>query len=154
VVKVDGHERFSRDQSIDQLGEALKGIRRDHILLQALGKSLRVFRQAGIPVVTYLGPINIEYLRSLNVVDEELLQASIQAYRDVAHDYGASFLDFHDILPDTAFYDAASHFRPTPSIDPNARIIDGIHPFLVAELERITQRAEGSPPGINSQGEF
>jgi hypothetical protein len=153
-VKVDGRQRSSRGWAVDRLGEALKGIGPDHILLRSLAKSLEIFRDAGIPVVIYLGPINIEYLRSINVVNENLLQASIQAYRDVAQKYGANFIDLHDVLPDASFYDASGHFRASPSLDPASRIIDGIHPILVEELERISEIAGSSPSGPLNESEL
>jgi len=138
-VQIDGRSRHSKKWAIEYLGEGLRGINTDHIVLQVLAKSLSLFRDAQIPVVIYLNPINIDYLRSLGTMNEELLQASIEAYRSVATRYSAGFVDLHDELPDVSFYDAQGHFKPTPELDPAARILERIQPAVNKELDRITK---------------
>ena len=154
LVEVDGRPRYSSEWAVDRLGEGLKGINPDHILLQILVKSLVLFREAEIPVVIYLSPINIEYLRSIEMVNANLLRTSIETYRSVANDHAAEFVDLHDVLPDASFRDAQGHFHRTETFDPAARLIDSIQPAVENELDRIIEARAGTGQKTRAESEL
>ena len=151
LVRIEGRARFAGKRAIHQQGEGLRGLRPDHVVARILGKTLALFRDAEIPVVIYLNPINIEYLRSIGVVDEDLLRTSVETYRSVAAEYGATFIDFHDALPDASFVDAQGHFHRTEAFDAAGRMIDRIQPAVTNELDRIVRRRASAQSLPSSQ---
>jgi hypothetical protein len=151
--RIDGRVRSLGKAAVRRLGVGLTGLDSSHITLGMLAESLRLFERAGIPVVVYLGPINVEHLRNIGVVDERVLQESIDAYRQVVLDGGADFIDLHDALPDAAFTDARGHFHSTEDFDAVGRMLDKILPRVMEEIERMaplqasaTALGAGRPP--------
>lgn len=151
ISEVDGRLRYLGSRAVMHLGEGLRGLEPDHVLVRVLGETLGLFREAGIPVVMYLNPINIEHLRGLEVVDDDLLAMSIETYRSVAVESGAIFVDLHDAVPDASFIDARGHFHRTEAFDAAGRMIDKIQPPVADELDRIAGQRTRVRPGANGR---
>jgi hypothetical protein len=90
------------------LGNALGGIPATHPRMQLLKATLERFRSARIPTVVWVAPVNIEHVRSEGL-GLEGLEESVATIRDLVESTGAGFVDFHALLPDSAFRDAGDH---------------------------------------------
>lgn len=124
----DGRQRLSPEGSRSVYGEALDGLAMDHPVLRIHAQTLRAFRRAHIPVLVYLVPSDIEYLRELGLVDEDALQLSVTRIGEMAHAQGAAFVDLHDLLPDRVFVDAGGHFAAIDGLDPTSMVIERLLP--------------------------
>jgi hypothetical protein len=114
-VMVDGSgQRFSRAGALRRMGPALAGVAPDHPVLRALRAALARFREAGLPVLVYSTPANVEHLRTLGFESEGLAR-TLASLREVAEREGAHFVDRHALLPDAGFRDAAGHFATGPA---------------------------------------
>jgi hypothetical protein len=138
--RIDGRLRSLGKAAVRRQGDGLTGLDPSHITLRMLAESLRLFETAGIPVLVYLGPINIEHLRNIGVVDEEVLRESVDVYRQVVVENGAGFIDLHDALPDISFVDARGHYHSTEEFDAVGRMLDKILPRVMEVIERIAPR--------------
>jgi hypothetical protein len=86
-------------------GDGYRGSHR----VEMLAALLRGLERAGIPVLVWVSPVNVEHVRSLGLSTDGLGR-SIAALRKVARDSGAEFLDLHEALPGSAFRDAGDHY--------------------------------------------
>jgi len=112
-------------------GPVLDGLEADDPGIEVLDALLAHFREAGIRVVLYVAPINVEYLQRLGVYDAEGVARSMATIEALARRQGAAFLDLHDLLPDAAFRDATNHL--TQDVEPDgARLVaERIAPLVV-----------------------
>jgi hypothetical protein len=145
---VDGRSRYLGKRAIIHQGEGLKGVQPDHVTLRLLAESLALYAEAGIPVVAYLSPINIEHLRAVGVVDEDRLSLSLESYRSVVASHGASFVDLHDLLPDDSFFDARGHFHRTEAFDTPGQIVDKLLPAVTGGLDGLVEQRRGAPSRV------
>jgi hypothetical protein len=127
--------RFSQTGQREHLGLALSGVRADHPLLRVLAATLRSFERAGIPVLVYVNPTNVEYVESLGLLDEAGLRTTLATLEAVARENGADFVDLHALLPDQGFRDAPGHFSVGEVHGP-ARLAEALAPFVVCEARR------------------
>lgn len=91
------------------MDKALAGVTRDDAAIQMLEASLRRLTAAGLPVLVYVPPYNIDHLNSLGLMESSHLEESIETVAAAAKDHGADFLDLHRLLPDSAFRDSMDH---------------------------------------------
>jgi hypothetical protein len=133
--RLESKHRPTRALARELFGPALDGLEADHPEIEMLDALLARFRGAGIRVVLYVAPINVEYLTRLGVYDAEGM-ARIEA---VAQRRGAAFLDLHDLLPDVAFRDAMNHLTQDAEPDGARLVAERIAPLVVEAA-----RSEGS----------
>jgi hypothetical protein len=96
---------------VDRLyGAAFSGIDRDYPPLQIFAALIDRFGRNGIPVIVYIVPANMEYMRSLGLVDEKGLAETIDTLSTLVYESGGILVDLHELLPDQAFRDATGHF--------------------------------------------
>lgn len=122
-ITTRGRNRLSTAASIRVYGDALDGLPVDHPVLTLYGRLLDSFAAAGIPVLLYIVPSDIEYLRELKLVDDALLDLSIRRIEAMAAEHGALFLDLHELLPDEFFVDAGGHFKAVGDRDPTEMVL-------------------------------
>ena len=115
--------RFSAETTTLFLGLALAGEAEASPVLPMFRAALRVLSDAGIPVLVYLSPMNVEHADWLGLLDEEKLRISVDAIATLVRSEGGEFVDLHDLLPDEGFRDGPGHFTWEG--------VDG--PLLVAE---------------------
>ena len=78
-------------------------------MLRSLEAVLRRYREAEIPTLVYVVPVNVEHIRQLVVYDEAGLRHSLDLIEDRVRSAGATFADLHDAFPDSAFRDFSDH---------------------------------------------
>jgi hypothetical protein len=134
VVEFEGRPRHTRELVEKIMGPVLSGLSTHHPNLELLARVLGRLRAAHIPVLVYIEPFNIQYIRSLNV-SMAGLPRSLRNIRRVVEGQGAELLDLHSILPDAAFRDPGDHY--TYEGEPNGT-------FLVAR--RLAAQLAGNVP--------
>jgi hypothetical protein len=136
-----GRQRFVAHGERAHYGDALIGVEETHPVLQLFAAGLAVFERAGIPVIVYLNPINVDNLRYVKVLDAEQLEASVDVMRHISVQRGAVFVDLHDLFTDEYFDDAAGHFRRSDANDGPAELIDALAPVVERALRASAPRA-------------
>jgi hypothetical protein len=133
-----GHQRYTARGERDHFGAALQGVDTRHETLQVVDRALAAYRRAGIDVVFYVNPTNVENLQRVGVYDAEGFDRTLAALEDVVRRNGAAYVDLHDLLPDAGFRDAAGHFA-TDEVDGPLRVAEALAPVVVERM--------GSPAG-------
>jgi hypothetical protein len=103
-----GHRRASPEWARATLGPALEGASERHPSLRFFESLLRHYAEAGVPVLVYVNPVNVEHLSELGLPIQGLT-LTIERARVIALRQGAGFVDFHALLPDAAFRDEMDH---------------------------------------------
>jgi hypothetical protein len=109
LIHPDRRARASVSMLRDRYGPVLNQLDSEHPVLLAVEAVLRRYREAEIPVLVYVVPMNVEYMKQLEVYNETGLRRSIAVIADRARSTGAVFADLHDALPDAAFRDYVDH---------------------------------------------
>jgi hypothetical protein len=134
-VKRPNGTRATADTVKQSLGDVLAGIPEDNPTLLAVGALLARFERAGIPVLVFVAPTNVEHLRSLGLLDARGLALTLERIESVVRRHGADFLDLHDRLEDAAFKDYLDHLHHDEGVtDGAARIVAELVPRSVALL--------------------
>jgi len=128
-------DRFRASRLEAMYSDALAGASPSHPALVLVRAALRTFKEAGIPTLLYVSPINVEHLQRVGLDSRPGLDRTIETVRRLAEEEGADFLDLHDLLPDAGFRDAPGHFAYEGKID---------GPMVVAQ--RIAEALLQGPP--------
>jgi hypothetical protein len=91
------------------LGAALDGESTEAARLRVLGGTVRRFRDAGIPTLVWVSPMNTEHMESVGITLDGL-ERTMESTRAVVEGNGGVFFDFHAALEDSQFRDANDHF--------------------------------------------
>ncbi|MCC6766669.1 MAG: hypothetical protein IT293_18580 [Deltaproteobacteria bacterium] len=89
---------------------ALDGVHADHPPLELFAAILEEFADKRIPILVYLTPVNVEWMRKVGILDEQGLARTVHTLRTVCGAHGAVLLDLHALLPDAGFRDGGGHF--------------------------------------------
>lgn len=100
--------------------------------LRALEATLSHYCAAGVELIVYVAPINVDHLRSIGVYDAEGAAAAIAQLRAIAEERGARFLDLHALLPDGAFRDHNHHLHTAGAIDGAGEVAARLLPLVLA----------------------
>lgn len=134
---VPGIQRLTAEGVEDRYGRVLRGLEPDHPALQVLEATLRIFQEAGVDVVVYTNPTNVEHMARVGAARPEGLARSIRSIEQVVEAAGARFVDLHDLLPDEGFRDGAGHFEfGEEGIDGPGLLADRIAPLLIEAAHR------------------
>ncbi len=125
-------DRYDRAAERRHYGAVLDGLAPDHPVLVALADALRVLREAGVPVLVYVNPVNVEHLASLGLPADDRFAGSLATLAKVVRGAGADYLDLHALLLDAAFRDAAGHLGTAAAPDATARIARAVAGPLLA----------------------
>jgi hypothetical protein len=98
-------------------GEAFAGVEPDHPVVQMLAGALEIYQSAGIDVVAYVVPMNVEHFDRIGFDTRSGIQETIETLRGVVETRGGTFLDLHRFFPDMAFRDIAGHFLQEEGFD-------------------------------------
>jgi hypothetical protein len=105
-------------------GAALDGVSSDHPVLQVLGAAVSWYREAGIDVLVYVVPMNLEHLERVGVMNREGLDRSLARARHAVEGNGGSFVDLHALLPFEGFRDFAGHMSEKEPIHGPQRVAE------------------------------
>jgi hypothetical protein len=123
-TRVADRRRASAEWARTLYGPALAGAAPAAPALRFLAALLARYRAAGLPVLVYVNPLNVEHLRALGVHDGAGLARTLEAAERVARGGGAAFLDLHDLLPDAAFGDEMDHLDPQAPVQGARRLAE------------------------------
>lgn len=128
-----GRLRYTARGEREHLGPALSGVEPEHETIQAVDRTLAAYRRAGIEVIFYVNPTNVENLERVGVYDAAGLGRTLAVLREVVERNGADFVDLHELLPDAGFRDAAGHFS-TAEVDGPLRVAEALAPVVIRKL--------------------
>jgi hypothetical protein len=117
--------------------DLLAGIRSDSPRLVVLGTVLRRLRNAGVPTLLWVSPVNVQYFRELGIPLDGF-ERSMSTIGQVVESEGAVYADLHALLSDGQFRDYADHYTLTGDDPGSARV--------AAELARRIRDAMSQPP--------
>lgn len=119
-------DRYNAASERRHYGAALDRLDADHPALRVLADTVRTLGEAGIPVLVYMNPVNVEHLHAVGVLDDGRLHQTLATVERVIHAAGADYLDLHDLLGDAAFRDAAGHLGPPADPEGPAQIAEAV----------------------------
>jgi hypothetical protein len=124
-------------------GEALAGVEADHPVVQMIAGALEIYQRAGVRVLAYAVPMNVEHFERTGIDTRNGTQRTIETLRGVVEKTGGTFLDLHRFFPDMAFKDLGGHFLQEEGFDGALLLSEA----LVPELLREGPRGAGISPG-------
>jgi hypothetical protein len=125
-------DRYAADAERNHYGPLLQRLDGDHPVLVVLGRTLSRLNEAGIPVLVYVNPVNVEHLAALGLLEDGSLDESLATIEAVVRRSGAGYLDLHDLLPDAAFRDAAGHLGTPEDPESTDRLAGKVAPRIEA----------------------
>lgn len=111
-------------------GPALGGVDADHPALELLAAILDRFAERNIPVLVYVTPANVEWMRAVGILDERGLERTIRTLQSACAAHGAALLDLHALLPDAGFRDGGGHFATDQRQDGPLLVAQRVVPAL------------------------
>ncbi len=139
---VDGKEyRFTVGGALASFGQAFAGVDRDHAMLIMCEAAVSAYVRAGIPVIAYIVPTNVDHFRQLGLLDEERWRTTLEHTRTALKTSGATVLDLHDMFPDSAFRDPVGHFLVSEDFDGPVEVAARLEPLLTAAVREHVERA-------------
>ena len=124
-----------RKQQWTRYGSALSGVDPGVPSLLALHATLSYWEEAGIPVLVFTLPVNVDLFDSLGIQDEAAMKQTQSVLAALARSTGAEILDLHDLLPDSSFSDLQGHYSYTEKPDGPKKIAERVAPVLQRMLE-------------------
>jgi len=122
--------RFGGERIRALYGASFDGLRADHPMLRLLAAAVRSFVRAGVPVIVYVVPANVEHFERLGVLDEAGLRVTLGRVRRAVEGAGGVLLDLHALLPDAGFRDAGGHFRFEGPVDGPRLVAERLAPLI------------------------
>jgi hypothetical protein len=133
IVLPENGRRYNRQQLRFHYAPALDGVDGDHPVLRVFAATLSLLERNGIRTLVFTVPMNIEHIDLMGLYAEEGLARTLGAVETTVRESGSHFVDLHDLLPDSAFRDAAGHFTVDGPIDGPARVAAVLTPLVAAE---------------------
>ncbi len=135
---IPGKNRFTGSRLRRSYSAAMAGVKPGDPLMRFLRAAMQHLVSRGIRVLLVVMPVNLEHWRAVGAFDDPSgLQKTLDTLEQHALASGAGFVDLHDLLPDRAFRDRASHFTRQGPVDGTARVAKALAPTVVAELRRL-----------------
>lgn len=123
-------------------GPALHGVAADHPVLQLLAATLDEFADQNVPVLLYVTPANVDWMRAVGVFDERGLTQTVRTLQAICDAHGAMMLDLHALLPDAGFRDAGGHFVADDKRDGPLLVAQQLAPAVRNLLSRTNTPAD------------
>lgn len=147
IVLSNDRKRLSALGLRQRFGRALDGVDADAPSLRVLVAAITRFREDGIRVLVYVNPTNTTNMREANVLDEPGMSKTLDVIAAAVRAAGGEFADFHTLLPNEAFRDAAGHFNVREGSPDGPRLLGEALAPLVLEEARAFGRSPGRSPG-------
>jgi len=114
-------------------GEALAGANADHAVIQMLAGALEIYQRAGIRVLAYTVPMNVEHFERIGFDTRTGIRSTVEALRGMVENAGGTFLDLHNFFPDMAFKDLGGHFLQEEGFDGALLLSERLAPELLQD---------------------
>lgn len=137
ISAAEGRARFDR---------VMDGLEADSTYLRVMDQLLASFRASGIAVVVYVAPINVEHVTAIGAYDRDRISSAMARLEAVCQERGATFLDFHALLPDEAFVDAGDHLDHANWKQSSLPVATLLEPYVRARTARGRPAAGGPSP--------
>jgi len=128
--------RFGRSRTRELYGPSLAGLRADHPTLQLLAAAVHRFVGAGVPVIVYVVPANLEHFERMGLLDEAGLRITLLNVRRAVEGAGGELVDLHALLPDAGFRDAVGHFEYEAPFDGPRLVAERLTPVIRKQAKR------------------
>lgn len=114
----------------------MAGIASDHPAVRMLAGALEIYESAGIRVLAYSIPINIEHFEGIGFETRTGTRKTIEMLRDLVESRSGTFLDLHRLFPDKAFKDIGGHFLQEEGFDGAMLLARELAPELLRHYPR------------------
>jgi len=132
-----GNRNRSNPQYVEALyGGAMSGAASEHPVVQMLAGALEVYQSAGIHVLAYAVPMNVEHFEEIGFDTRMGTRQTIEMLRDLVESRGGTFLDLHRLFPDKAFKDLGGHFLQEEGFDGAMLLAKELAPDLLRNFPR------------------
>lgn len=130
-------KRSTLEYSRKLFGPSLSGIDVGTSTFRMFSTSLARLRSAGIPVLVYVPPYNLDHLGKLGLLEGSRLVDSIGLVREVATQHGALFVDAHDLFDDSHFRDAMDHLNENEATDGHKALAQHLAQAMADDWRRV-----------------
>ncbi len=135
-------DRYDRETQSQQFGTVLRGVEKDHPVLEVLADTLTLLRAHDVATLVYVNPINVAHMTSLGLPEGDRLARSLATIESVVVASGGVFIDLHARVPDDdAFWDAAGHMGTVDQPDALERVASSVVGPLRELVEATGQRS-------------
>jgi hypothetical protein len=132
-----GNRNRSNPQYVETLyGGAMSGTVSEHPVVQMLAGALEIYQSAGIHVLAYAVPMNVEHFEKIGFETRAGTRKTIEMLRDLVESRGGTFLDLHRLFPDKAFKDLGGHFLQEEGFDGALLLARELAPDLLRHFPR------------------
>lgn len=139
--RVAGGERLSAEALLERYEAVLRGVDPDDPTLRLLTATLEIFAQAGIDVLVYANPTNVEHIERVGASNPQALARSLAEIERTVTAAGARWIDLHDLVGDDGFRDGAGHLSiGTEGTDGALLLVRSLVPPLVQDARRRSAR--------------
>jgi hypothetical protein len=121
--------------------EALAGVKPDDVAIRMLGATVRRFVNAGIPTLVYVAPINVEHMREVGALTGDGVVQSLAHLGVAVRAAGGTYADFHDLLSDAHFIDAAGHLTFEGEHNGGALFARELAPLLLGQANAASRQS-------------
>jgi hypothetical protein len=101
-----------------------------------LAGALEIYQSAGIHVLAYAVPMNVEHFEEIGFETRTGTRKTIEMLRDLVESRGGTFLDLHRLFPDKAFKDLGGHFLQEEGFDGALLLARELAPDLLRRFPR------------------
>lgn len=115
---------------------AFAGATPEHPMLKMLDASVRAFRRAGVSVVVFVMPVNLERYEDAGLLDQDGLARSLASVEEVALGAGATFSKMHDRFDRARFADLVGHLDSRGENSGAQLLALDLRQIILAELAR------------------
>jgi hypothetical protein len=130
-------KRSTLEYSRKLFGPSLSGIDTGNSTFRMFSTALARLESAGIPVLIYVPPYNLDHLGQLGLLEGSRLAESIQLAREVSEQHGALFVDAHALFDDTHFRDAMDHLNENEAVDGHKALALHLAQAMADEWRRV-----------------
>lgn len=137
-------KRLSAGGARRRYGPALDGVDENNAVVRVLAAAVSRFREDDIRVLVYANPTNVASLEEVGVLEGGGLEQTLDVIGAAVRGAGGEFADFHALLPDEGFRDAAGHFN-VRGTDPDGPELLGnaLAPLVLDEARAFVRSQRG-----------
>ncbi len=134
-------QRGTRRTHLQYFGDAFAGVERGDVAFEFMAAAVRCFERAGIETLVYVTPINVDYMKTIDVYDREGMRQTVFNLEAHVRAAGGDLVDLHDILTDAGFRDAVGHMTFEGEYNGSVRLARELAPYVISRMKSAAEVA-------------